>query len=502
MMKKNRSSDPRYQRMSLVEVRDGELLVTFEDGSRVELALDQLLPPGTQSPAWNSIRFDPYEIVVPTSSGEIEIPWTTIRLLSDPAFAKMWTESEQKQIVEVGLRLRELRRQRNLTSKEVAERAGITPQSLSRIEKGHHDVTFDTLSGVLAAMRYSLRDLAETKVSPVSLTDLLKRLERLGIKREWILDRLLPRELLSRLNDPQNDVDDALSEAAKFIGRIYGWSPDSVLSSATLAFDPAIINTAKFKVQNKTQEIQATAYTVYAHYLALLVLHASQHLPSAKSPKSADEMRQAIIAKYRVLSFETFTRYSWDIGIPILPLFDSGSFHGACWRESDRSIIVLKQVTPYQARWLFDGLHEHGHVAKHLTKDRTSFIEPEEISPFAREHEEREASEFASRVILEGREEEITDRCVEVAKGKVEYLKSAVFQVAAAEHVPVDVLANYVAYRLALQSINWWGAANNLQITDPAPAQIAREVLLQKIKMERLSAEDQGILLRALGIGG
>ena len=36
-------------------------------------------------------------------------------------------------------------------------------------------------------------------------------------------------------------------------------------------------------------------------------------------------------------------------------------------------------------------------------------------------------------------------------------------QVAAREHVPADALANYMAFRLSLQRINWWGAATNLQ---------------------------------------
>jgi hypothetical protein len=41
-------------------------------------------------------------------------------------------------------------------------RAGIHPQSLSRIEHGQHDVVFTTLRRVLAAMGCSLRDLAVT----------------------------------------------------------------------------------------------------------------------------------------------------------------------------------------------------------------------------------------------------------------------------------------------------------------------------------------------------
>ncbi|MGH2388657.1 MAG: helix-turn-helix domain-containing protein, partial [Chloroflexota bacterium] len=46
-----------------------------------------------------------------------------------------------------------------LTGKELADRAGITPQSLSRIEHGRHDIVFTTLKRLLAPMGYGLADL-------------------------------------------------------------------------------------------------------------------------------------------------------------------------------------------------------------------------------------------------------------------------------------------------------------------------------------------------------
>ena len=56
-----------------------------------------------------------------------------------------------------------------------------------------------------------------------------------------------------------------------------------------------------------------------------------------------------------------------------------------------------------------------------------------------------------------GRAEDLAERCVQAARGSVERLKVAVPQVAAREHVPVDALANYMAFRLSLQGHNWWG---------------------------------------------
>ncbi|HEV2987929.1 MAG TPA: helix-turn-helix transcriptional regulator [Candidatus Angelobacter sp.] len=69
-------------------------------------------------------------------------------------------ELAAKQAEHVGIRLRELRKQRGLTQAEVAEAAKIEPGNLSRIEKGHFDISTSTLWKVLAAMGYSLADLA------------------------------------------------------------------------------------------------------------------------------------------------------------------------------------------------------------------------------------------------------------------------------------------------------------------------------------------------------
>ncbi len=92
--------------------------------------------------------------------------------------------------------------------------------------------------------------------------------------------------------------------------------------------------------------------------------------------------------------------------------------------------------------------------------------------------------------------------CVNAARGKVEFLKSAVPRIANRENVPADALANYMAFRLSLQGINWWGAANNLQGVDSDPWQTARDCLLGQVSLERLNEVDCSLLLQALSDNG
>jgi DNA-binding Xre family transcriptional regulator len=152
-----------YQRIASA-VRAGDaLVVRFDDDTRVEVEAARVLPPGTRSPQWESMTVTPYEVIVPALDGEVEVPWSTIRVLADKEFSAHLAAAAAEEARYVGRRLRELRRRRNLSGKALAERAGITPQSLSRIEHGHHDIVFTTLRRILAAMDYSLKDLSSAQ---------------------------------------------------------------------------------------------------------------------------------------------------------------------------------------------------------------------------------------------------------------------------------------------------------------------------------------------------
>jgi len=189
----------------------------------------------------------------------------------------------------------------------------------------------------------------------------------------------------------------------------------------------------------------------------------------------------------------------WSLGIPVLPLNDSGMFHGACLRVDGRNVIILKQVTRSSARWLTDLIHELKHASQDPDKKEFTVIdEAESAKDWLNSPEEQEAIQFAAEVSLNGRAEELAKLCVDAAKGNVRHLKSVVPHVATKEKVPVGSLANYMAYRLSLQDINWWGAANNLQLTHESPWESARDMLMSKVDLTRLNVNDRGLLLRAL----
>ncbi len=190
-----------------------------------------------------------------------------------------------------------------------------------------------------------------------------------------------------------------------------------------------------------------------------------------------------------------------------MPLKDSGAFHAACWRVGGRNVIVLKQRTGSSGRWLFDLIHEICHALEEPNSPEFQVIESGvdsiEASSDSAPSEVR-ANLFAGNVVLAGRAEELAERAVDLTKkrptepGRLELLKKAVVSLATKEHVSVDALANYLAYRLALQGENWWGAAMNLQRTDEDPWSVARDVLLERTRLQKLNALDRRLLTQAL----
>ncbi len=395
----------------------------------------------------------------------------------------------------------------NMSQKELAERLGMKEQQVQRYEATDYaGASLTRLQEVCEAIGLNIRkDLFMPSVARTP-DPLFKRFREIGFDKEFVLRRLVPAAVADLAKtDPDRATGQVIFHATNSASRIFGWTPAAILGSSPLPVNPRVLASARFKVPANADETKLSAYTVYAHYLALLLLEATADLPVKPIPTAADEVRAAIISAYGEVTFPNSLRYLWSLGVPVLPLKDSGAFHGACWRVSGRNVIVLKQRTPAIARWLHDNLHEFRHAGEEPDQPERTIIEAPETSPERRESDEEvEATMFASDVVLNGRSEELARLCVQATKrrgrgsGRLELLSSVLPGVAEREGVPTDSLANYMAFRLSLQGENWWGPAMNLQRTDEDPWRIARDILLEHAKLSRLSGLDRDLLARAL----
>jgi DNA-binding Xre family transcriptional regulator len=141
------------------EYRNGSLVVSFRDGARVAVEVKDLLPPRYHAPNWDAVTFNEFEIVVPTADGNLEIPWSAIRVLTDPAFDAHLEAAAARDAQRIGVRLREFREQQDIGLDELAARTGLTRDQLARLEAGQAGIPLQTLDRVLEATGHALWDL-------------------------------------------------------------------------------------------------------------------------------------------------------------------------------------------------------------------------------------------------------------------------------------------------------------------------------------------------------
>jgi transcriptional regulator with XRE-family HTH domain/dephospho-CoA kinase len=387
-----------------------------------------------------------------------------------------------------------------MSQEDLAERLGIKSQQVQRYEATDYlGASLSRVSDVVRVLGLQIQEDVFLPGGECSLSRLFKRLSGVGLDQEFVRRRLLPRP--SEFTDTEEERDDqgVALEGVESLHRIFGWLPPDLFGSSTLHLEAAASATGRFKLPARVREIGLGAYVIYAHYLALLVLQGLPNLPGKALSTDWKEVRKNILNGYGELTFESALKYMWSLGIPVLPLNDAGTFQGACWRLGGRNIIVLKQRTKSSAKWLNDLLHEYFHAAQNPDLEEHPVIEESEMSQSRRNSSEEQASSrFAGDIMLDGRAEELAEQCVAAAKGSVELLKNAVPRVAQRGRVQTDALANYMAFRLSLRGINWWGTANNLQGDGSSAMCTPRDLLLEKVHLGLLNPIDRDLLLRAL----
>lgn len=392
-----------------------------------------------------------------------------------------------------------------LSQKALAQKLGIKEQQIQRYESERYaSASFQRLQDVAAAIGVEIREQILLPIVPADFKGLLSKVRQVGIESDFLLTRLLPSgDAAIADGTAAHDDEQALTaKTASVLSRIFGWTQEALFEPAPLSQPTLAAAEARFKMPARRSQQASSIYAAYANYLATVVLEGSRGLPTHPIPIEACEFRSRVLASYGELTLRSVLEFAWDLGVPVLPLKDRGTFHGACWRYDGRNVVVLKQNTPHAARWLFDVIHEMRHAGDRPDVQSLEIIEDDETSEERRNSDDEiEASQFAGDVVLDGRAEELTEVCVKRARGAVERLKNAVPAVAASHGVDTASLANYMAFRLSWQGINWWGAASNLQSRGEDPWSTARDVFLRRFPFAIESDLDRQLLQRVLQEG-
>jgi transcriptional regulator with XRE-family HTH domain len=389
-----------------------------------------------------------------------------------------------------------------LSQKDLADKMTLKEQQLQRYEATEFAAASLTrIREVADALGVRIAEHVLLPLHEPTRDALVARLDGAGIDADFLLTRLLPPDVATALESPQRERSGApIAQASEILGRIFGWKPEAVFGTEPLAFADAAAATARFKLPGGPPGRRLQAYVAYAHYLARCTANACRDLPHTLLTRDAASLRRSLLERTRDCDLRAVLHFFWDCGVPVVPLSDSGAFHGATWRFDGRNVIVVKHRSKFLSRWVFDLLHEWHHAGQASQESTHSWVEESELTSTRRTSpEERAANTFAGNVLLDGRAEILVQECVISARGKTQYLKSVVPEVALRAGVLVDHLANYLGWRLSLQGDNWWGTANNLQTQMGDPFAIAREVFFERFNFGSLELFDSRILVQALG---
>jgi transcriptional regulator with XRE-family HTH domain len=374
---------------------------------------------------------------------------------------------------------------RGLSQSALAEKLGVKPQQVQRWESDlYQKASFDTLTNVANALnvKFSGR-LSLGNRGPIDPVQLKRRLNEIGLPMAVIENRVFPRS-----STPMGFADELDARLTRIVGT------DSLGLLAGRAALP--VPTARFKLPSSAEQTRTRAYTAYVMALSAIAAKCAT-APVASLPKTTKETYELLFGS-KAPSFEAAVSACWTLGIPVLALQDSVAFHGACLRIEGRCVIVLKQNSSSSWRWLIDLLHELYHASHEPAGDFTVFEGEETSQDFRDSQDERRATRFAVLCASRGRVDELTKQIADRSDNDIRKMKATTIAVAKEADIPVGLLANLMAFRLAQSGHDWWGVAQNLQPAEDSPWKMARDIFAKRADLSALSSEEQSLLLQAL----
>ena len=392
-----------------------------------------------------------------------------------------------------------------LTQRDLAERLGLKEQQIQRYEsEGYASASLSRLEEVRRVLGVEMETGVEFPAAHSPLSFLRKRLRGLGFDRS-VVDKRLLREVGNHAAPVK------VMAIAERIARVLAVPTEALLSEGSEL--PAFATTARFKAPRNAAEARLQAYARYAEGIARIALRATAQvgpqrpIPDARTFREgvdeivhADRSSNGREAEGPPTSAELFVaslRHLRALGVPVVPLRDVGTFHGACFTIEGRSVIIVKQTSDSMDRWVNDLLHETGHIRDPKREQIRTWIEMGDISQWSDDPEEQQANDFATDILFEGRAGYVLAQCKNLAQGSVERLKGVVPAVARQAEVAPDILAGYLAFQLSADGINWWGAAASFQ-EHSMPWRMAVDELLSQLDFSALDHVERAALLDAL----
>lgn len=468
-----------YSDIVAARLNAGVLEVEFGNGDIVEMS------PGMFGlEVITGAEVDPEEALsVRVLNGDgrpVEVSSTRIRSATDPEYALELRRLDAEQSRRLGLRLKALREDRNLSQRDLAHLVGMPPPQLSKIESGSYDLRVSTVQTLLRAMDASFADIAGPDAPEASQKTLLKHAQRAGAPKD-IVSRILARVDRSRALDVLADA--------------FSWSRHSLLQGDVTPRPLPV------PVRLKTKGNKAAAPSpllAFAHNLTKRLLPALRQ-PEAAPPSDASHIRKRIIQQHGRITLESLLKWSWDSGIAVLPMHGRGGFSAAAWKLDETPIVVIKETRDFAVYWLFDLAHEIGHLMQgHVDDSAVIDIEAPTLH-YDKDKQEEGATRFGLDLLLPERETLLGFVRAD-ARGSHLRFKGAVERVASKHDVSASLLGIVAAYELVEvgEYKDRWGSASNLARPDGSGRDIVERLLRQYLNEDQLTPDTKALVGAAI----
>lgn len=457
---------------------DGDLQIEFANGDVVMAPRASLgIPSG---PITVELADGGLTLRIRTADDEqIDVTWTQIRASVDPGFAQELRRRDTEESRRLGLRLRALREDRNLSQRDLAGVVGMSAPQLSKIENGSYDLRVSTVRALLRAMGATFADVATETAPEVSLQGVRKFAKKAGMDPD-LIDHLL--RGLDR------------GQRLPVIERLFGWQKDQLLAMTPPT--SALATRVAFKRLRK-DPAGSEPFVRLATELAALISAAAAKPAYSVVPSSPVEVRAAAADEHGSLNFEGLLEWVWRKGIPVIPLRGRGGFVAAALSSEAGPTIVLKEPRDIEVYWFFDLAHELGHVARGHVHGGSVVDVTSPLSDAASDREEKEATDFALELLLPDHALLVEQVCRESGGSHVRF-KFAALEVAARARVNPAIMAMVAAYSLTEigQPKDRWGSATNIALEQGSGRLAAERVAAKFINRDALLGPDAYLIQR------
>ena len=414
---------------------------------------------------------------------ERAITWSQLRAATDPEFAQEMRRQDAQESRRLGRRLRALREDHGLNQKDLAALIGMSGPQLSKIENGTSDLRFSTVQTLLRAMGATLDDIAGPGALELSQRAIRQQAAAQGVGTD-LMERFFE-------NAPRRSIPALLQRA-------FNWSVGDLASGDVT---PPPQTGAVFKT-TRQQDATVSPLVPLARRVTEIVCNHAELAPFRGVPSDATAVRAQLGA--REIHLESLLAWTWDRGVPVVPLHGRGGFYAASLVVEDSPTVVLKDTRPLAVFWLFDLAHELGHIAlNHL--DSGGVVDVDELRPAGpsiagEDEQERDANAFALRLLL-GDYHSLLGEVRRESRGNYLRFKGAVATVARKQRVNPGLLGMVAAYELSDigEPKDRWGSATNLARTEGDGREIVTQMFTSRVDLSRLSEIDAMLIKAAVG---